>query len=63
MELETDTSKYILIHQLLALFSRFSTCDFLRSNDNGMLVDVVNNSFSFFVTLDSFKIIDVMRDA
>ena len=43
-------------HQLLALFSRSSTSDFLSSNDNRILVNVVNILFYF-------SMIGVMRDS
>ena len=40
--------------KLLALFSRFLTSDFLRSNDKRMLVNVVNISFYFSVMRDRY---------
>ena len=40
--------------KLLALFSRFSTSDFLRSNDKRMLVNVVNILFYFSVMRDRY---------
>ena len=40
--------------KLLALFFRFSTSDFLRSNDNRMLVNVVNILFYFSVMRDRY---------
>ena len=46
----------------LPFISRFSTSGFLRSNDNRILVNVVNILFHFSVMRDSFKKIGVMRD-
>ena len=40
--------------KLLALFSRFLTSDFLRSNDKRMLVNVVNILFYFSVMRDRY---------
>ena len=40
--------------KLLALFSRFLTSDFLRSNDKRMLVNVINILFYFPVMRDRF---------
>ena len=40
--------------QTPCLFSRFSTSDFLRSNDKRMLVNVVNISFYFSVMRDRY---------
>ena len=51
-----------LWHQLLALFPRHSTSDFLRTNHNRILVDVVNILFYFSVIRDRLKEIGAMRD-
>ena len=54
-KLEAETLKSTKIwDKLLALFSRFSTSDFLRSNDKRMLVNVVNISFYFSVMRDRY---------
>ena len=47
-----DIKNTKLWDKLLALFFRFSTSDFLRSNDNRMLVNVVNILFYFSVMRD-----------
>ena len=54
-QLEAETLKSTKIwDKLLALFSRFSTSDFLRSIDKRMLVNVVKISFYFSVMRDRY---------
>ena len=54
-QLEAETLKSTKIwDKLLALFSRFSTSDFLRSIDKRMLVNAVKISFYFSVMRDRY---------
>ena len=50
-----DIKNRELLHQLLDLFPRSSNSDFLRSNDNMILVNVVNILYYFSVMRDSLK--------
>ena len=50
-----DIKNTSLWQQLLAIFSRSSTSDFISSNDNRILVNVVNILFHFSVMRDRFS--------
>ena len=50
-----DIKNTSLWQQLLAIFSRSSTSDFISSNDNRILVNVVNILFHFSVMPDRFS--------